>query len=82
MMKKSLIIGGAVVGAALLVGRAALKCGGLNWESMIERMPDDAPPKRMLRDLTVIRENTDRILERLESQPAPARGGQGENRNG
>jgi hypothetical protein len=30
-----------------------------------------APPKWMFRNITAIRENTDRILEKLESGPAP-----------
>ena len=29
-------------------------------------MPDNAPPKWMFRNITTIRENTDRILEILE----------------
>jgi hypothetical protein len=40
---------------------------GLDFGQMIERMPEDAPPKWMFRNLTAIRENTDRILELLES---------------
>jgi hypothetical protein len=37
-------------------------------------MPDNAPPKWMFRNITAIRENTDRILELLESgraEPGP-----------
>ena len=47
-------------------------CGGCNVEQMIERMPDDAPPKWMFLNISAIRENTDRILEKLESESAPA----------
>ena len=37
-------------------------------------MPDNAPPKWMFRNITAIRENTDRILQLLESgQSEPAR---------
>ena len=37
-------------------------------------MPDNAPPKWMFRNITAIRENTDRILQLLESgQPETAR---------
>ena len=33
--------------------------GALDFGRMIERMPDDAPPKWMFRNITTIRENTD-----------------------
>lgn len=66
-MKKWLIIGGAVVAAALLARYFASKSGAFNWEKMLERMPDTAPPKRIFTDLRAIRENTDRILERLQN---------------
>jgi hypothetical protein len=72
-MKKALIIVGAVAGVALLARRAARMCGGCNFEQMIERMPDDAPPKWMFRNIGAIRENTDRILEKLENE-VPAAG--------
>jgi hypothetical protein len=71
-MKKALIIGGAVAGVALLARRFAHTCGGCSFERMIERMPDDAPPKWMFRNISAIRENTDRILEKLESEPVSA----------
>ena len=71
-MKKALIIVGAVAGVALLARRAARMCGGCNFEQVIERMPDDAPPKWMFRNISAIRENTDRILEKLEGESAPA----------
>ena len=67
-MKKGLIVGGAVIGAALLASRYASRCGGFNVEQMIERMPDDAPPKWMFRNISAIRENTDRILRLLEDE--------------
>jgi hypothetical protein len=67
-MKKALIVGGTVIGAALLARRYASRCGGFSVEQMIERMPDDAPPKWMFRNISVIRENTDRILRLLEDE--------------
>jgi hypothetical protein len=67
-MKNSLLLSGAIIGAALLARRFARKSGGLNWEQVIDRMPDTAPPKWMFRNITAIRENTDRILELLERQ--------------
>jgi hypothetical protein len=35
---------------------------------MIERMPEDAPPKWMYRNISAIRENTDHIRELLEGE--------------
>jgi hypothetical protein len=63
-MKKSLIIGGVIIGAVLLA-RRFVKVAEFDWEKVFERMPDSAPPKWMFRNITAIRENTDRILERL-----------------
>ena len=51
--------------------RAAHRCGGVDFGRMIERMPEDAPPKWMFRNIGAIRENTEKILERLESESAP-----------
>lgn len=70
-MRKALILIGAIVGFALLARRAAHKCGGVDFARMIERMPEDAPPKWMFRNVSAIRENTERILEELESESAP-----------
>ena len=68
-MKKALIIGGAVVGAALLARRAcAMSCGEFSVEKMLERMPARSPRKWMFLNISAIRENTDRILEKLESE--------------
>ncbi|HEX2436155.1 MAG TPA: hypothetical protein VHI76_05815 [Solirubrobacterales bacterium] len=73
-MKKLLIVGGAVTGAAFLAKRFASSSGGLDFGQLIERMPEDAPPKWMFRNISTIRENTDRILELLESERPPAEG--------
>ncbi len=71
-MSKPLVVAGAVVGAALLARRCASSCGRLDFEKLIERMPDNAPPKWMFRNISAIRESTDRILELLETGRAPA----------
>ena len=34
----------------------------------VERMPENAPPKWIFRNVTAIRENTERILQLLESE--------------
>ena len=54
--------------------RAARGCGGFDFEQMIERMPENAPPKWMFRNITTIRENTERILALTESERAPVPG--------
>lgn len=64
-MKKAMIFGGAVIVGAVLLGQFALKSGRLDWERMIQRMPDAAPPKWMFRNIVAIRENTERILDQL-----------------
>ena len=72
-MKKLLVVVGAVAGAALVGRRCASSCGGVDFERLIERMPENAPPKWMFRNIAAIRENTDRILQLLEGERAPAR---------
>ena len=71
-MKRLLLGGAAALGVALLVRRVAHGSGGFDFETMIERMPENAPPKWMFRNISAIRENTDRILELLESEPTQA----------
>ena len=73
-MKRSLLIGAAVVGGVVCARRAARGWGGFDVEKMIERMPENAPPKWMFRNISVIRENTERILELLDTEAAPAGG--------
>jgi hypothetical protein len=67
-MKKLLLVGGAVIAGALLARRFAGHCAHFDFEQMIERMPENAPPKWMFRNVSAIRENTDRILQLLESE--------------
>jgi hypothetical protein len=70
-MKKLMIGVGVAAGVALLARRASRHCGGIDFERMIERMPDNAPPKWMFQNISAIRANTDRILELLAAEPAP-----------
>ena len=67
-MTKLLIIGATVAGAALIAKRLAPRIGNIDWKKKIAAMPDTAPPRWMFANITVIRENTERILERLEEQ--------------
>ena len=71
---KKLMIGGAVVtGAALLARRCVSSCGGVDFERLVERMPENAPPKWIFRNVIAIRDNTDRILQLLEDQHGSTR---------
>ena len=76
MRRLLLVVGAALgaVGAGVLARRAAQGCAGFDFEKMIERMPETAPPKWMFRNITAIRENTERIVGLLESAGAPADG--------
>ena len=69
-MKKLLILVAVLVGVGVLVKRFAPDLGTIDWEKKFEAMPDNAPPKWMFRNITAIRENTDRILVVLEGRPA------------
>ena len=65
-MKKVLIVVAVLVGLGVLVKRFAPDFGKIDWEKKFESMPDNAPPKWMFRNITAIRENTERIIELLE----------------
>jgi hypothetical protein len=74
-MKRVLMFGAVVLGVAVGARRLARGCGGFDFEQMIERMPENAPPKWMFRNVSAIRKNTERsrrnterILELLESE--------------
>jgi hypothetical protein len=69
--KKLLIVAGAVTGTAFLAKRHASSCGGFDFERMVARMPENAPPKWMFRNINTIRENTERILQLLEAEHTP-----------
>jgi hypothetical protein len=73
-MKKLLIVGGALTGAAFVAKRFASSSGGVDFERLVERMPENAPPKWIFRNISAIRENTDRILKLLESEHTSAGG--------
>ena len=65
-MKKVLVFAVMLVGLAVLAKRFGPNMQNMDWEKRFERMPDNAPPKWIFRNVTAIRENTDRILQLLE----------------
>ncbi len=78
-MKKLLIIAGAVAGVALLARRAAAHFREFDFAHMIQRMPENSPPKWMFRNISAIRKNTERtkrnterILQLLEAERSSA----------
>jgi hypothetical protein len=58
-----LIAGGVAVAARKLGSQMETS---MNWAQMIERMPDDAPPKWMFNNITAIREEHERIVRQNE----------------
>lgn len=71
---KKLIIAGATIAAAAFLAKRVASSGGVDFGKMIEQMPEDAPPKWMFRNISAIRENTERILQLLESERMPPQG--------
>ena len=76
-MKKLLLAGGAIAGAAgaAIVAKRKASSGRPDFERIIERMPENAPPKWIFRNVSAIRENTERILQLLESERTSGKGG-------
>jgi hypothetical protein len=58
-----LIAGGAAVMARKLGPHME---SSMDWGQMIERMPDDAPPKWMFNNITALREEHERVLQQNE----------------
>lgn len=56
-----------LAGLGVLARRLGSRMQDIDWEERFAAMPDNAPPKWVFRNITAIRENTDRILELLES---------------
>ncbi len=69
-MRRRMLVGAVVVGAGVCARRCARGHGGFDFEKMIERMPENAPRKWMFRNISAIRDNTERILQLLEREPA------------
>ena len=49
-------------GVAVLARKLAQGHSSMDWGQMIERMPDDAPPKWMFNNITALRDENRRIL--------------------
>lgn len=72
-MKKLLMAVAVLVGIGVLAKRFGPKLESIDWEKCFESMPDNAPPKWTFRNISEIHENTDRILELLETRaPNPS----------
>ncbi len=78
-MRRLLILGTFALGAVAGARRLARHARGFDFEKMIARMPENAPPKWMFRNISAIRKNTEhsrrnteRILELLEAERSPA----------
>ncbi len=65
-MKKLLITAVAVVGLGVVLKRFAPKFENVDWEQRFARMPDRSPRRWMFRNISGIRDNTERIIELLE----------------
>jgi hypothetical protein len=73
-MNRLLVSGAVAVGVVVVARRAARGCGGFDFEKMIERMPENAPPRWMFWNISAIHDNTERILDLLETERMPAAG--------
>jgi hypothetical protein len=62
-----------VIGAAVIAVRFLLRSGRVSPENLLERMPETSPPKWMFTNIEAIRQNTDRLLERVAALEAAAR---------
>ena len=58
----------ALVGLAAVVLIKRLAGGKRSWEERLAKMPDTSRAKWMFTTIAAIRDNTDRILERMDSQ--------------
>ncbi len=69
---KKLFIGAALVSAGVYAARRFAPALGefamKHCEQMFEQMPDEFPPKRMMRGIDEIREQNTRILQELGKQ--------------
>ena len=69
-MKKAVAVAAVLAGLAMLVRRFGPKMRAIDWEKRVEAMPGNTRPKWMFRNITDIRENTQRIIDLLDARPA------------
>ena len=67
-MKKALVLAAVLAGLAALGRLLGSRMQNIDWEKRLAALPDNAPPKWMFRNVTAIRENTERILRLLDSE--------------
>jgi hypothetical protein len=72
-MGKVLFVVAVGIGAVVFAKRHVLSRDG-SLEGWVERLPDNAPPKWAFKNISAIRENTDRILELLEREQKASTG--------
>jgi len=65
-MKWLLLLIPAALAAAAIARRKAK--GGLDFEQMIQKMPEGAPPRWAYENVLAVRKNTERIIELLEAE--------------
>ncbi len=58
----------ALLGLAAVLLIKRLAGGKRSWEERLAKMPDTSPPKWMFTTISAIRDNTDRILERMDAE--------------
>jgi hypothetical protein len=77
-MKKAVAVVAVVIGLAALGRRLSHNMQPFDWEKAFDRLPDNSPPKWMFRNISAIRQNTERVLDLLERERAdrsePAKG--------
>jgi hypothetical protein len=73
LMKKVLGLAAVFIGLGALAKLLGPRVQSVDWEKRFEAMPDNAPPKWIFRNVTAIRENTDRILAIVERDRDSAR---------
>ncbi len=67
-MKKLIFAAAAFIGFGVVVKLFAPKLEKVDWEARFARMPDNAPPKWMFRNISEIHDNSERIIELLETR--------------
>ncbi len=71
-MKRTVLIAAGAIAGLLALHTATKGRGPAVMKTMMSRcwemMPEEAPPVRMLHDLSIIREQNDRILRLLETR--------------